>query len=422
MSSYLWTSTSSSDPTLGANWTKSDGTTGTAPGASDDVYIAAVSGLSLASIWAAGGVGNPPTSLNTSGASSTGGHLAQSTTYYYKVATIYSNGESQLSNELSYTTPASGTSTNQITVNWTAPTSGGTPTGYKIYRSTASNGELYLDSVGNVTSYADTTANVPAGSPPGTVTFNSLNISQTFSGTIGNAGVSGYWWVSATTINIGTPANDGSTPTGSGRIKLNCQAVAFTLNVLATGTTLDTGYEPVRVLGTSANNVVNVLSGTVGIGTNQPGETSNVSGASNSNNGVNVAGSSAILNLGPGVTWSNANVAGGGTLMTNSGSSGTVSVSSGSTVTLKGTALVATINNNGYAYISNRPAAGAGVTTLNTYGSGTSDFSQAPSNVTVTTSNQYPGGKLVAFAANPGHLSITTRNLIDCGTLTASSS
>src|SRR5579884_3550390 len=53
MSTYFWSSTSSTDPTLGANWTKSDGTTGTAPGNGDDVTIAAIPGVQLASIAAA---------------------------------------------------------------------------------------------------------------------------------------------------------------------------------------------------------------------------------------------------------------------------------------------------------------------------------------------------------------------------------
>ena len=53
MSSYFWSSTSSTDPTVGANWTKSDGTTGTAPGNGDDVTIAAIPGVALAAIAAA---------------------------------------------------------------------------------------------------------------------------------------------------------------------------------------------------------------------------------------------------------------------------------------------------------------------------------------------------------------------------------
>src|SRR5207248_9728910 len=53
MASYFWSSTSSTDPTLGANWTKSDGTTGVAPANGDDVTIAAIPGVPLASIGAA---------------------------------------------------------------------------------------------------------------------------------------------------------------------------------------------------------------------------------------------------------------------------------------------------------------------------------------------------------------------------------
>ena len=53
MSSYFWSSTSSTDPTVGANWTKSDGTTGTAPANGDDVTIAAIPGVALAAIAAA---------------------------------------------------------------------------------------------------------------------------------------------------------------------------------------------------------------------------------------------------------------------------------------------------------------------------------------------------------------------------------
>ncbi len=52
MSQYFWSSTSSTDPTLGANWTKSDGTTGTAPTTGDDLFIQAIPGVALAPIAA----------------------------------------------------------------------------------------------------------------------------------------------------------------------------------------------------------------------------------------------------------------------------------------------------------------------------------------------------------------------------------
>lgn len=50
MASYFWTATASNDPAAGANWTKSDGTTGTAPGTGDDAFIQAIPGVALANI------------------------------------------------------------------------------------------------------------------------------------------------------------------------------------------------------------------------------------------------------------------------------------------------------------------------------------------------------------------------------------
>ena len=49
---------------------------------------------------------------------SIGGHLAQSTTYYYEVTALNGCGETTVSAEQSYAVPATGVSTNQITINW----------------------------------------------------------------------------------------------------------------------------------------------------------------------------------------------------------------------------------------------------------------------------------------------------------------
>jgi hypothetical protein len=305
MSSYFWSSTSSTDPTNGANWTKSDGTTGTAPTNGDDVTIAAIPGATLASIAAA---------------------------------------------DMS------------------------------------------------------------------SVTLNSLTIGQTFTGTMGTTattGTFGYWKIGATTWTIGTPSSDGTGASGSGRIKVDFGSAAFTGTVLATGTSSDSGQQPVRVKGSNASNKLYVLGGRVGVATSMTGESSTISE-------VDVTGSNAICTLGPGVTWTNANVAGGGTLTTNSGSSGALSVSSGSTATAQGSSAIATVNAGGTTNLNHRPASGAAITTLNLYPTGTADFSLLPSNVTVTTLNHHKGGVLSANAANPGHLTVTTRNLVNCGTMTAS--
>lgn len=305
MPSYFWSSTSSTDPTLGANWTKSDGTTGTAPATGDDVTIAAIPGVTLAAIGS-----------------------------------------------------------------------------------------------------ADMSA----------VTLNSLTVSQTFNAAIGTTATTGnfgYWRIGATNWTIGVPSNDGGAATGSPRIKIDFGSAPFTGVVLATGASSDAGAQPVRIKGSHASNKLYVLGGRVGVATNLPGETSQLAE-------VNVTGSTAACTLGAGVTWAAANAAGGGTLITNSGSSGSLTVASGSTATTQGGSAIATVNAGGTVNLNHRPGAGAAITTLNLYPTGTADFSAAPSAVTVTTLNHHKGGTLSANAANPAHLTVTTRNLVNCGTLTAS--
>lgn len=410
MSTYFWTSTSSQDPLLGANWTKSDGTTGTAPDTGDDIYIQAVAGLSLANIWASGGVLTAPSTPTTSGASSTGGNLAQSTNYFYKITALSASGESLPSGELSYTTPASGTATNQITLNWSAVTGA---TGYKIYRSTSAGAEKFLASVGAVTSYADTSATVPAGPMPGSAVFSSLTINQSFTGTIGNAGIAGYWRLGgATTWTIGVPAGNGINPGGSGRIKIDFGSSTMTGTVLNTSSSsTDSPSEPVRIVNANASSVLNVLQGRVGLATNQPGDTSTVLT-------VNVVGKSAYLNMGSGVTWTNANVASGGTLTSYSGGASTVlDVAASSEAILYGTTKVGTITNSGTVEHNVRPAAGAASDTINNYDGGNVDFSGNPATGTITTLNAYSGSQINVDPANPGHMTFSTINKLNVGTI-----
>jgi hypothetical protein len=305
MAFYYWSSTSSTDPTLGANWTAADGSTGVVPANGDDVTIAAIPGVALANI-----------------------------------------GDGNMSG----------------------------------------------------------------------VTLNSLTISQTFTGTIGTnstSGAMGYFQIGATTWTIGTPSGNGTAAVGSGRIKIDFGTIPFAGVVLATGSSVDQGAEPVRIKGSAGGNLLYVLGGRVGIATNLPGETANLSE-------VDVVGSTAFCNVGAGVTWLNANVSAGATLTLNSGSTGTLSVSSGSTVTTRGAGPIATVNASGTLYLNHRPNGSDAISTLNLYPSGSADFSQFPSSVGVTTLNHERGGVLIANPANPSHLVVATRNLINCGTLTAS--
>lgn len=304
MATYTWTSTTSTDPTAGANWTKTDGTTGTAPTTGDTAYIVPIAGVTLSNISFA---------------------------------------------DMSAVTLAA----------------------------------LYIN-------------------PPQGMTIG------TFDTTSGN--YFGYWKISATVWVIGT--QDGTPSTGSQRIKINFGSVAYTGLVTQTSnSSIDQGYAPLRILGTSSSNVLSVLAGNVSVGMNLPGETSDLSG------GVNV--SSGLLTLGAGVTWVTANVTASATLVTNSGGT-TLNVSQSGTATLNGTAIVTTVNTAGAVFHNARPASGAGTTTATLTNTGVMDFTGNPAAVTVTTMNQYGGSVVRANPANPGHLTVTTRNLKLCGSITAS--
>ncbi len=264
--------------------------------------------------------------------------------------------------------------------------------------------DVYIESVPGVAQVA-----IDA-SDQHTIVLASLNISQTWTEAIGTgAQPGGYWQIGATTVTIGIPPSDGSSPGGSGRIKLNIGSTATTINILNTAqSSTDTGYEPVRLLG-SAIAALNMTAGFAGLATSTPGETATV---------TTVNGSGGILDLGAGVTVTTVNVAGGATVNTNGGAT-TCNVAAGSTAILNGATAITNVNVAG-SVSHNIRNGGVGTTTMNIYGGGTVDFSGAPAAVTVTTINLYATGKYTANPASPSHLTVTNRNLILCGSVTAS--
>lgn len=103
-----------------------------------------------------------PAAPSFSGASTTGGHLAGGTTYYYEITAVVGGTESVAGAEASYTPPL-GTNTNQIALSWAAVTGASS---YSVYRATSEGSEALLASGIGSTSYTDNSATSPSGSPP----------------------------------------------------------------------------------------------------------------------------------------------------------------------------------------------------------------------------------------------------------------
>ena len=98
----------------------------------------------------------------TPATATTGGTLAAAT-YFYKVTAINGSnpvGESLPATEVSQVTSGS---TSTVTLTWTAVAGA---TGYKIYRSTTTNTEVFLTQVGAVLTLVDTGSITPAGASP----------------------------------------------------------------------------------------------------------------------------------------------------------------------------------------------------------------------------------------------------------------
>lgn len=105
------------------------------------------------------------------------------------------------------------------------------------------------------------------------VTLTSLTIGSTYTGEIGLPEVNStgsedyveyrarYLNIKSTTVTIGR--GDG---TGSGRILLNTDSAQTTLNVVNTGTSVETNVPALIWKGTHASNEVNISAGSVGIG------------------------------------------------------------------------------------------------------------------------------------------------------------
>lgn len=235
----------------------------------------------------------------------------------------------------------------------TSSVTGGTGTIGAVTSSTAVTGPNFWNKAANWSTgatpvagddvYIDSGESILYGLSNAGATLTSLNIAQTFTGTIGLPYINEdgttdyieyrdtYLAIDATTVNIGYGVGN-----GSGRIKLNQGTIQTTWNIFNSGNTEDVGLGAIILKGTHASNALNVVKGDLDAAP-FAGETATIL-TLNVGYLDNQAGDSDVY-LSSGVTLTNATIkVSGGRLETNSalGGTGTL-VQTGGTVVLNGT-------------------------------------------------------------------------------------
>ena len=163
-----------------------------------------------------------------------GGSLADSKAFFYKLTAVFVSGEGLPSSEATIKT-GTGSGTNKITLTWTAVDGA---TNYKIYRSDESGKEELLDTVGAVTTYTDDGTKTPSGALP----------------TTSNVGIAVAVAVNVAVINTTTYlAHDASLKSGGVTLETTAPAEASAFKASSTS---GAGGSSVGVAGSIAVNVV----------------------------------------------------------------------------------------------------------------------------------------------------------------------
>jgi hypothetical protein len=178
----------------------------------------------------------------------TGGTLAASTTYYYRVSATSAAGETLAFDEVGQTTGGS-TSTNTVTPHWSAVTGA---TGYKVYCRTH-NAEQLCTTIGSgaTTSWTDTGSATPSGAVP---TINSTLISVSSSETIKTLATQSGWGDSSVASGayvINPPDQQLATDTFGGFFKADYNVDA--INSIPTQLPLDTPWTGTTISSTQVS-------------------------------------------------------------------------------------------------------------------------------------------------------------------------
>ena len=231
------------------------------------------------------------------------------------------------------------------------------------------------------------------------VNLGSLNIDQSYTGSIGTA--STPLQSQTPILNIGYHNGPG-TPTGSPLLNIDLGTDATDITISNTGTSADTTKAPVQLLNTNSSSTLIVYKGKVEVATG-PGATAEFSKITVSYD--TNASTDADVFIGSGVTLATLDCLGGDTILECAATAATISA--GTLLTL-GSGAIATLNVNGGTVTSNSSGTIATLNVLN--GSGTIDFTKTNAARTVTTAKLGPTGSM---KFNTTYITITNKVIPD---------
>lgn len=223
-----------------------------------------------------------------------------------------------------------------------------------------------------------------------------MRITSGFTKLIGtySAGTVTRLQISATNLIIGEPFGDGTIGSGSQLIALDFGSVQNTTRVLSANSTgQSNGFAPILLKGTHASNAITVNNGWIGIGTITLAETFTFAT-------VNVTGTDANVELGAGGTLTTINQTAGRIAFRNN----LVTLNQeGGTAISEGAATITTADVGG-TFVSNSTGT---ITTANVQVGGILDLGQSPTARTITATNVFGTGQIIAESGVPKHITFT---------------
>lgn len=230
--------------------------------------------------------------------------------------------------------------------------------------------------------------------------FAPMGLTKSF-GSSGYSFKPGNNWV----VDVGDSGNVGSPASGSPLFKINFGTNTFTLTARNSAAFSSmTGRAPIQITGGSSSSKLYVVGPARVDVAAGAGDTASLSVIGNS------GGSSNVI-VGSGCTLITGDCSAGTTIF-NCGMT-TLSTTSGASVTTQGSGAITTASIGGQANLNSTGT----ITTLNVYAKGVANFANNIASRTVTTANLYADGTIMLNPSTPSHVTLSTLNKLNGGTL-----